>query len=87
MNVSSVARTLGRRGGIARAARLSDEEKKRIARLGAAARMQALEAARRIAANFDYAAVVEALRPPPPVRRLSACDTPLPSLQNRRPSA
>jgi len=78
MNVSSVARTLGRRGGRARAARLSDEEKKRIARLGAAARIQALEAARRIASNLAYAAAVEALRGRPDVSRVSTFAARLP---------
>jgi hypothetical protein len=83
MNPSTMARALGRRGGLARAARLSDAETKRIARLGADARIRSIEAARRIAANFDYAAMVEALRPPLPTRRLNACDGPLPSVHQR----
>ena len=45
-----------------RAARLTAAQRSRIASLGAAARRRSLEAARRIADNFAYAAAVATLR-------------------------
>ena len=69
MNASEMARALGRRGGRARAKRLTRAEKRRIASLGGKARLQSLEAARRIADNCRYAAVIAELRGPTTVRR------------------
>lgn len=81
MNATEMARALGRKGGRARAKRLSVAERKRIASLGAKARLQSLQAARRIADNFRYAAVVDGLRgQPAAVRRLSAFAGPLPGI-------
>ena len=81
MNTTEMARTLGRKGGRARGQRLSVAEKKRIASLGGKARKQSLQAARRIADNFRYAAAVEELRgQPATVRRLSAFAGPLPGI-------
>lgn len=57
-----MAKTLGRRGGKARAKRLSMADKRRIASMGGKSRVQSLEAARRIADNFRYAAAVGELR-------------------------
>ena len=57
-----MARALGRKGGRARAKRLPLAHKKRIASLGGKARRESLEAARRIADNFRYAAVTGELR-------------------------
>jgi hypothetical protein len=62
MNASEIARALGRRGGHARGKRLSAAEKRRIASMGGNARLQSLQAARRIADNLSYAAVVGHLR-------------------------
>ena len=81
MNATEMARALGRKGGRARGQRLSQAEKKRIASLGGKARLQSLQAARRIADNFRYAAVVDALRgQPAAVRRVSAFAGPLPGI-------
>lgn len=81
MTVSELAAALGRRGGRARAARLSPERRRQIAAAGAAARRASLEAARRIAVNFSYAAAVEELRgTTPAVRRVATCRTRLPGL-------
>ena len=81
MNATEMARALGRKGGRARSQRLSVAEKKRIASLGGKARLQSLQAARRIADNFRYAAVVDGLRgQPAAVRRLSAFAGPLPGI-------
>jgi hypothetical protein len=57
-----MARRLGRRGGRARAKRLSPERRRRIASLGGKARRRSLTAARRIADNLRYAAAVVELR-------------------------
>ena len=81
MNATEMARALGRKGGRARGRRLSVAEKKRIASLGGKARRQSLQAARRIADNFRYAAVVDGLRgQPATVRRLRAFAGPLPGI-------
>ena len=81
VNASEMARALGRRGGRARGKRLSVADKKRIASLGGKARRQSLQAARRIADNFRYAAVLGELRgQPTTVRRLSAFAGPLPGI-------
>jgi hypothetical protein len=81
MTMSEVAAALGRRGGHARAARLTPERRRQIAAAGASARQQSLEAARRIAVNLSYAAAVEALRGPrPAVRRVATCRTRLPGI-------
>ena len=79
MNPSSIARLLGRRGGLARGRRLSSDTKKQIASLGGHARRESIEAARRIADNFRYVQAVEALRGGvPPVRRSSRATGRLP---------
>jgi hypothetical protein len=81
MNVSEIARVLGRKGGHARGRRLSAAEKKRIASMGGHARFQSLQAARRIADNLRYAAVVGDLRGRAAgVTRLRTCAGPLPGI-------
>lgn len=81
MTASARAAALGRRGGLARAARLTPDLKRQIAAAGAAARVRSLEAARRVAVNFSYAAAVDALQGPPPiVRRVSTCRHRLPGI-------
>ncbi len=81
MDTKTMAQALGRRGGRARARRLSSSEKARIASLGGAARRHSLEAARRIEQNFRYVAAVEALRGGRPrVVRIRSFDGPLPGI-------
>jgi hypothetical protein len=80
MNPSDMARALGRKGGKARAARLAPAEQRRIAALGGQARAQSLHAARRIAENFRYAEVMNALQPRPQVIRLRDFKGPLPRI-------
>lgn len=81
MTASELATALGRRGGRARAARLTPERKRQIAAQGAAARRASLDAARRIVVNFRYRELVLTLAPPPPrVRRVSTCRGPLPGI-------
>lgn len=81
MNVSEIAAALGKRGGRARAARLSADRRREIAEKGARARAASLEAARRIASNFEYLAAVRDLAgPAPSVRSVSTCRGPLPGI-------
>ena len=80
MNPRQMAQALGRRGGQARARNLTADQRRRIAALGGAARRRSLEAARRLAANFLYAAMVRELRPPPAVQRMTAFNGRLPGL-------
>ena len=88
MTVSEVAAALGRRGGRARAARLSPERRREIAAQGAAARKQSLEAERRLTINFRYAAAVAELRgAAPAVRSVATCRSPLPGIYPHGPSA
>ncbi|MCM3878666.1 MAG: hypothetical protein ND807_01025 [Vicinamibacterales bacterium] len=80
MRASDIAKALGRRGGRARDKRLSAAEKRRIASLGGQARLQSLRAARRIADNFRYVAVLSELRGQPNVRRLKTFAGRLPGI-------
>ena len=81
MNASEMARALGRRGGRARGRRLSAADRTRIASLGGKARCQSLQAARHVADNFRYAAVLADLRgQPTTVKRLSRFAGPLPGI-------
>ncbi len=63
MNKSAMARFLGRRGGVSRAARLSADGKRRIAALGGTARAESFAIARRVEANLRYAATIAELQP------------------------
>jgi hypothetical protein len=81
MNLSEMARALGRRGGLARSSRLTAADKTRIASQGGQGRARSLQAARRIVENLRYAAAVEDLRGrPTPVRRVETCSGPLPGI-------
>jgi hypothetical protein len=81
MTLSELAAALGRRGGRARAARLSAGRRRDIAAKGAAARAASLEAARRVASNFQYLAAVHELSGGvPSVRHVASCRGPLPGL-------
>ncbi|MEX2270384.1 MAG: hypothetical protein WD690_02865 [Vicinamibacterales bacterium] len=80
MDTRKMAQALGRRGGRARARNLTPDERRHIAALGGDARRRSLEAARRLAANFLYAAMVRELRPPPTVERMKSFSGRLPGL-------
>ena len=76
-----MARVMGRRGGRARARRLSAERRRHIASLGGQARRRSFLAARRIADNLRYAAAVQDLRGgSPKVLRMKTFSGPLPGL-------
>lgn len=81
MDTGEIAKALGRRGGRARARRLSAEERKRIASLGARARLQSLQAAQRVADNFRYLdAVIELRGGAPAVARTGKLKAPIPGI-------
>jgi hypothetical protein len=85
MKTREMARMLGRRGGQARARRLSAAERTRIASLGGEARRRSLEAARRVADNLAYAAAVAELRGRRRVTRMKTFKGPLPGLYPGKP--
>lgn len=60
-SVTSIAKALGKRGGLARAKRLSADRKKTIASQGGKSRAQSLLAAKRLRANFEFLATVKIL--------------------------
>jgi hypothetical protein len=86
MDMSAMAKIMGRRGGHARSARLSADAKQRIASMGGHARRHSLEAARRITDNLTYAAAVAELRgAKPAIKRLRSMSERLPGIYPQRP--
>jgi len=86
MDARDIARLLGRRGGQARARRLDEAERKRIASLGGKARVRSLATARRVVQNLEYAAAVAELqRQPRKVTRLKTFTERLPGIYPRKP--
>ena len=65
MNVSEIAKALGRRGGQARARRLTAERRREIAAQGGRSRALTRHAARRVRENFEALELVNALRKAP----------------------
>ena len=85
MDVRAMARAMGRRGGRARASRLSPERRRQIASLGGQARQRSLLAARRLVDNLLYAAAVEELHgEAPEVQRMKSFNGRLPGLYERQ---
>lgn len=81
MDTRQAAKAMGRRGGLARARRLSSDERRRIAALGGHARRESLRAARRIEETLRYAAAADELRGgAPAVTRVATCRHRLPGL-------
>ena len=80
MQISGMARALGRLGGLSRARRLSSERRADIAREGARARGESLRLARAILTNFDYVDAIRELHPPGPVRSETRCSSRLPGI-------
>jgi hypothetical protein len=84
MDTSRMAKLLGSRGGRARARRLSEAERRRIASLGGKARARSLEAARRIMINLSFAnAVIELRGGAPEVKAMKTFAGPLPGIYRR----
>ena len=65
-----MARESARKSGEARVKRLSTSERRRVAALDRRARELSFHAARRVAENFRYVEVMDALQPRPKVIRL-----------------
>lgn len=63
MKLKNMAKELGRRGGRARARKLSTEQKVKIASLGGSTRAQSFLLAKRIRENFAYFEIVQTLAP------------------------
>ena len=81
MTSRQIAKALGRLGGRMRARRLSAGERRRIASLGGRARAASLQAARRIAENLRYAALLrDLLGQSNDVRRVQAFGGRLPGI-------
>ena len=78
--LSETARRLGRRGGLARARRLSSDRRAQIAKLGAIARIDSLRLAKAIRLNFSYVMAMRELHPPPAVRSTSTFRGRLPGI-------
>ena len=86
MKVREMARQMGRRGGRARARRLSAKRRREIASLGGRARRNSLLVARRIVDALRYAAAIRDLGGgPPEVGRMKTVRGPLPGLYRDRP--
>ncbi len=64
MSLQRYAKALGKRGGKERARRLSAQKRREIASLGAQARFESLQAAKRIEENFRYLETVRQMRSP-----------------------
>jgi hypothetical protein len=62
MELRSIARALGRRGGLARARKLSASRRREIASQGGRSKALSREASRRIRENFEYLKRMDALR-------------------------
>ncbi|MBU0506674.1 MAG: hypothetical protein ABII18_13710 [bacterium] len=80
MSISKYAKELGRRGGKARAKKLSKGRKAHIAKLGAEARVESLRIAKRIIENFMYWEAVCVLAPLPKVRSVKNVNHKLPGI-------
>jgi hypothetical protein len=81
VNPRNLAQLLGRRGGRARARRLTAEERRRIASSGGHARRESLEAAMRIAATLRHAQMVAQLQQRSgAIARVKRCRGPLPGI-------
>lgn len=80
MKVNNIAKRLGRRGGRARAKKLSALERKRIAAQGGEARAESYRAKRIIEENFRYLEFIEQFLPKPKITRVSEVSHPLPGI-------
>lgn len=85
MDPSRIAKLLGSRGGKARAARLSAEDRRRIASMGGKARLRSLEAVQNLIDNLRYVdMVVELQGGPVPVQRMKTFAGPLPGIYRQK---
>lgn len=80
MNARQIAKALGRKGGLARAKKLSAEQRRKIASKGGMVKALSAKANDRIESNFRFAESLKILRPPPKVKSVSQIKGPLPTL-------
>jgi general stress protein YciG len=83
MNIKDIAKELGRRGGKARAKKLSPARRKEIASKGGRSKSFSRKAIQRIEDNFRYLEIIHGLRKPPKVKRVSRVNHPLPDLMRK----
>lgn len=80
MNISQIAKTLGRKGGLARAKKLSAEQRKKIAARGGYVKSISAKAERRILDNLLWLDTLRELRKAPPVKSVSRISYKLPGI-------
>ena len=80
MNTRQIAKALGRKGGLARAKKLSAEQRKKIASLGGKVKAISAKANERIESNFRLAETLKLLRPAPKIKSVSHAKEPLPGV-------
>lgn len=81
MDLTDIAKQMGRLGGKARARRLSRQAKQAIGSLGGKARAQSLLVAKRIEQNFAYVAALSELQGKPcKVKQIKHCTGRLPGI-------
>ncbi len=80
MNVSQLAKQLGRRGGLARAKKLSAKRRREIASLGGQVKNLSEKVVQRIEKNFKYLKAVKELRKPPKPKSVSRVYNSLPGV-------
>lgn len=87
MNISQIAKALGRKGGLARAKKLSAEQRKKIASLGGQVKSLSAKANDRIESNFRFARTMKLLRKVPKIKSVSRVNHPLPGIyaSSKRP--
>ena len=78
MNTRQYAQALGRRGGLARAKRLSAEQRKKIASMGGQSKALSAKAVQRIEINFIYLKAVKELSKTPRPESVSCVEHSLP---------
>lgn len=84
-NISHIAQMLGRLGGKARAKSLPAEKRKKIAQMGAKARVASIKLAKRIEANFRYIdAICEMRGGARKIKQLKTCKNKLPGIYPAR---
>jgi hypothetical protein len=80
MSISKYAKELGRRGGKARAKKLSKGRRAHIASMGALARVESINIAKRIVENFLYWEAVCVLAPLPKIQSIKTTQKKLPGI-------
>lgn len=80
MNLRKIAKKMGRKGGLARAKRLSAEQRIKIASLGGQVKALSAKAEQRIEKNYIYVKIVKELQKPPKPKSISRISHSLPGI-------